>query len=581
MSDEEDKDNISSFSTDMFDSDDEPEKDEVSEYNPESTSFTSEPDDTDSQDIIDTGEDGPEENIFSDMGENLKRKQDEENAKKKISENAENNPPVPEGKNDGETDSDTDDFTLDSGNESQGLENSPENNQTSGQNPVVEEVDVDSGNGEEKKSLEYVEKKSFDDVEKQHEAGPKVLNKKFIFGLIVVAFMLIMVVSFLSPSKKTKKDSEKKLAQENNMIDPSLYQAKGKKNNDVVLMPDTKKNKEEEEKIEEEFPPIPPVYDEKKAAYNGGGRGSSSSGGYQRPDTRNDTLHGKQISGIKGLSSTQQKYSTDYNSQVEQNVMNSRNANALPSREEYVSQRLNQTLQAAGYNSNPYELQNDQSGKRNFFMAGRDSAGTGSFLPKNSIWEGTIFEAVLTTAINTDNPGDVTARISKNIYSSQDGKYLLIPQNSILIGTYNSSVSYAQKRVQIVWTKLIRPDGYELDLGALNTSDSRGASGLKGFVNDHPWSYLKAIILMSTVSIANGELSGVASKTDNKYIEDVVADTQNIVNKLGDKLIDRAMNVQPTIYIKEGTEMKIIVNQNFVIPAVERIPVTKKYRRYY
>ena len=231
--------------------------------------------------------------------------------------------------------------------------------------------------------------------------------------------------------------------------------------------------------------------------------------------------------------------------------------------------------------NNAYNMQNDQAGKNSFFNNGRQgiNIGQGEWLNLNTLWQGSIFEAVLTSELNTDLPGEITARIAKNIYSSQDGRYLLIPQNSVLYGTYNSSISYSQSRVQVAWHTLIRPDGYQIQLGNMNGTDAKGASGLKGFVNDHPLSYLKALAVMSVFSIANTEFANATSTYDNEYIQDVIANGQQITNELGDKLIDRAMNVQPTIRIKAGTKINIVVNQNLTLPPIENIEVTQPYHR--
>ena len=159
------------------------------------------------------------------------------------------------------------------------------------------------------------------------------------------------------------------------------------------------------------------------------------------------------------------------------------------------------------------------------------------------------------------------------------GRYLLIPQNSILYGKYNSSISYAQSRAQIVWERLIRPDGYALDLGGQNASDAKGASGVKGFINDHPLAYVKAILLMSVFSAVNTEFTGVGKYTDNQYAQNAAANAQQITAQLGEKLIDRAMNVQPTIKIPAGKKINIITNQTFSLPPVPMVPVTQRYIR--
>lgn len=114
----------------------------------------------------------------------------------------------------------------------------------------------------------------------------------------------------------------------------------------------------------------------------------------------------------------------------------------------------------------------------------------------------------------------------------------------------------------------------------MNATDPKGASGLKGFVNDHPFAYLKAIGLMSVFSIVNSEFQSSMGDTDNEYVQNIIANTQQVTNELGEKLIDRAMNVQPTIKIKAGTKINIVANQTLTLPPCDEIPVVQKYRKF-
>ena len=312
-------------------------------------------------------------------------------------------------------------------------------------------------------------------------------------------------------------------------------------------------------------------------------KGTATGTGYvvDIPDTRNDRLQGKTISGIKGLTSTQETYATDYYLQKEKNsaeaAANTRVTGTSSLKANDPSDYVNQMLSSV--NGNSYKTQNDQSGKQGFYNNGRGTGGNGLWLGLNTIWQGTIFDVILTSEINTDLPGEVTGRVSKNVYSSQDGRFLLIPQNSVLVGNYNSSISYAQSRAQVIWHTLIRPDGYQINLGAMNGTDTKGAAGLKGFVNDHPMAYVKAIVLMSAFSIINGEFQATQGQTNNQYVQNIAANSQEMVNKLGDKLIDRAMDVQPTIVIKAGTQINVVVNQNLTLPEYKKPEVTEPYHR--
>lgn len=438
----------------------------------------------------------------------------------------------------------------------------------------------------------FVPKVSASEADKHPGGKPRVLNKKFLLTVIIIVVGGIFLITFLMPTGSKKKGkNEKPVAETHQSKDyasmatkhplPDEYDAE-----DSDHYGNVSENKKEDDEIppvivETDKKPYEPQYVNKNT---GNGVGSSSS--VEIPDTRNDSLQSKRISGIKGLSSTQQSYSTDYQQTIAKNTSSTSAASSytLPSKDEYMNNVLSAYSQAYGNaaaGNNAYNMQNDQAGKNSFFNNGRNSnnVGQGEWLNLNTLWQGSIFEAVLTSELNTDLPGEITARISKNIYSSQDGRYLLIPQNSVLYGTYNSSISYSQSRVQVAWHTLIRPDGYQIQLGNMNGTDAKGASGLKGFVNDHPMAYLKAIGLMSVFSIVNSEFSSTMGDTDNPYVQNIIANTQQVTNELADKLIDRAMNVQPTIKIKAGTKINIVVNQNLSLPPVENIEVTQPYHR--
>ena len=474
-------------------------------------------------------------------------------------------------------------------------EKSDENNSKNSVNYIQEKQEEHGGNTSDKEEdRRFKPKVSAKDADNHHGGKPKLLNKRFLLGMIIMILLSILLITFLMPTKKSKSDKNKKpvatipgftdyaaIADRHSVPQPHV-------DNDKSVEIEKKKEEPVQEKKKEEEVVIPPVIPvDQKPVYNAGtGTNSNSGPKIEIPDTRNDALHGKMIAGIKGLSSTQDSYSTDYQKTIEKNTasVSPLSSFSLPSKDEYMKNVLSSYTQAYGNanaGNNAYAVQNDQSGKKSFYNEGRNSnaVGTGEWLNLNTLWQGTIFEAVLTSELNTDLPGEITARIAKNVYSSQDGRYLLIPQNSVVYGTYNSSISYSQNRVQVAWHTIIRPDGYKISLGNMNATDAKGASGLKGFVNDHPLAYLKAIALMSVVSIANAEFQNAMGSTQNEYVQNIVANTQEVTMELGQKLIDRAMNVQPTIKIKAGTKINIVVNQNMSLPPCDDIPVTQAYKR--
>ena len=236
-----------------------------------------------------------------------------------------------------------------------------------------------------------------------------------------------------------------------------------------------------------------------------------------------------------------------------------------------------------------YDQQNMQANKGQFRQA-QASAGNYKYNGSTTLWKGTIIPAVLETAINTDLPGMVVATVTQNIYSSYDGKYLLIPQGSKVFAEYNSSISYNQGRVQIAWNTLIRPDGLEIDLGRVDGVDAQGHSGVPGAVSRHPFEYAKAMALIAIFSVVNTKMVNTVNgygkgkgangeDLTNDYYENLYSDMQSEANKISGDIISRALDIQPTIAIDSGTKVNLITNATMVLPPLQKDMPKKKYVR--
>ncbi len=138
-------------------------------------------------------------------------------------------------------------------------------------------------------------------------------------------------------------------------------------------------------------------------------------------------------------------------------------------------------------------------------VGGTTATATRSFDPATTLTQGTMIPAVLETAINTDVPGYVRAVVSQDV-RSYDGRRILVPRSSRLIGQYQSGLQQGQKRAYVIWTRLIRPDGVSVALASPGTGFD-GSGGLPGKVDSHFFQRFGSAMLLSVI----GGLSAVAS----------------------------------------------------------------------
>lgn len=197
-------------------------------------------------------------------------------------------------------------------------------------------------------------------------------------------------------------------------------------------------------------------------------------------------------------------------------------------------------------------------GARGFLGKGK-GAGTLKDPAPFMISEGTLIHAILLSEINTDLPGPILARVSHNIWDSKTGKALLIPQNSKLIGEYNSSVGHGQSRAQIVWTRIIYPNQQSVDLARMVGVDGKGTSGTAGTVNNH-YDKVAMGLFMSTA------LGAGVRMTQGKYDPNTASMSQELGNSLaqetaslGNKIADKMLAIKPTITVPMGEKLNVFV----------------------
>ena len=178
---------------------------------------------------------------------------------------------------------------------------------------------------------------------------------------------------------------------------------------------------------------------------------------------------------------------------------------------------------------------------------------------------GTVISAALITGINSDLPGEILATVTEPVYDTRLGQYLLIPQGTRLIGEYDSQVAFGQRRVLLVWNRLVFPDASSLSLDRLAGVDAAGNAGLEDGVDRH-WRQLLGGAALSTLIGVAAELAAPdRSIGQGQVVVSTRQSVQDSINQVGQELTRRNLNVQPTLTIRAGYPLRVIVSKDIVL----------------
>lgn len=180
---------------------------------------------------------------------------------------------------------------------------------------------------------------------------------------------------------------------------------------------------------------------------------------------------------------------------------------------------------------------------------------------------GSVIPATLQTGVSSDMPGgDVVALVRQNIYDSLTGTHLLIPQGSKIIGTYGQAGARGNKRIGVIFERIILPDGSSLDLPDQKAIDETGTPGLIDKYTTHSSTLFKTAFMTALLGAAAQSATGNTSGDDNRSPgQEAVAGAVAEVMKTASDLIDRDANIAPTITISPGYQFNIFINQDLLI----------------
>jgi type IV secretion system protein VirB10 len=177
------------------------------------------------------------------------------------------------------------------------------------------------------------------------------------------------------------------------------------------------------------------------------------------------------------------------------------------------------------------------------------------------IQAGSVIAAALLTGLRSDLPGQITAQVTANVFDSPTGRHLLIPQGARLVGAYDNRVSFGQRRILLVWNRLILPNGRSIVLERMPGADEAGYAGLEDGV-DHHWGRLFLAAGLATLLNLGLELS----RDDESDIARAIRESgQDTVGRAGEEIVRRQLSVPPTLTVRPGFPVRVIVHRDLVL----------------
>ncbi|MFB9060665.1 TrbI/VirB10 family protein [Sphingobium indicum] len=187
----------------------------------------------------------------------------------------------------------------------------------------------------------------------------------------------------------------------------------------------------------------------------------------------------------------------------------------------------------------------------------------------NVLQAGAVISAALITGIRSDLPGQITAQVTENVYDSPTGKILLVPQGTRIIGQYDNGVGFGQRRILLVWNRLIFPNGRSIVMERQPGADSEGYAGLEDGVDYH-WGELFKAAALSTLLSVGAEAGSSGQESD--ILRALRQGASNSVSQTGQQIVSRQLNIAPTLTIRPGFPVRVIVTRDLVLESYGSVP---------
>jgi len=212
----------------------------------------------------------------------------------------------------------------------------------------------------------------------------------------------------------------------------------------------------------------------------------------------------------------------------------------------------------------PGEPQEAADGYKRPIEADIDSANGQPYL----VYEGSVLDTVLMNRLDGDAAGPVKVLVSNPLYS-HDHQHVIIPEGTVVLGEAKKIGSAGfgqQRRMAVVFHRLIMPDGYSVDLDQFHGLDQIGEEGLKDKVNNHYFEIFGASIALGLIAGA-GEITQGGGTISTSGSQAFTTGTAGSISQSANTILDRFMQIPPTITIREGHRVKIYFTQDMLLPA--------------
>ena len=213
----------------------------------------------------------------------------------------------------------------------------------------------------------------------------------------------------------------------------------------------------------------------------------------------------------------------------------------------------------AGLSTSPPGMEQTATG-----AAGRVPPG---LAPTHLLARGSVIPSVLETALDSDLPGLVRARVSRDVYDTLTGGHVLIPRGAQLVGTYAETARGGQRRLFVTWTDLRLPDGTPADMGDFSTLGADGAAGVRARRSTGLLAALGAAVLFDLAGNATRILTGTETPEESDLAALIAGATGNATSRVAERYMGHLIDGGPRFRVKAGTIMNVLVEEDMNLPA--------------